>query len=76
MRKLLLIIVFSLIFTLSASPEFWLEGAFIADRNFVSEEIATSFPAMVVLKTSVAFPTAVEQESLISSPVKVHLTGL
>ena len=46
MRKLLLIIVFSLVFTLSASPEFWLEGAFIADRNFVSEEIAASFPAM------------------------------
>ena len=31
---------------ISASPEFWIGGSFIADRNMVSSELSSSFPAM------------------------------
>ncbi len=47
MRKiLLLLLLLVLVSSLSASPELWLGGAFIADRNAVSSELSSSFPAM------------------------------
>ena len=46
MRRALLMLLLSSLFTLHASPELWIGGSFIADRNEVSDEIAGSFPAM------------------------------
>ncbi len=46
MRKLLVVFFLILSFPLAASPELWLGGAFMADRNYVSGEISSSFPAM------------------------------
>ena len=47
MRKLCLFIITILALPhLAAAPEFWLGGSFLADRNLVSSDLSSSFPAM------------------------------
>ena len=45
-RFLLFMILLLSVSVISASPEFWIGGSFIADRNMVSSELSSSFPAM------------------------------
>ena len=47
MKRFLLVMILLLsVSVISASPEFWIGGSFIADRNMVSSELSSSFPAM------------------------------
>lgn len=46
MHKVFIVLMLIISLPLSASPELWLGAAFMADRNYVSDEISDSFPAM------------------------------
>ncbi len=46
MHKLLSVVLLLLPVSLFSAPELWVGGSFLADRNYVSDDISSSFPAM------------------------------